>query len=107
MDELFQKWLDQTTERFSKEIREAASVETVKYQSQIFITERLPNVLQVEKVRQDQRVISYVQKCMEICWFMNVKDPPMELVAPKEAEPVDKNLFSHDGRKGKVVQTCM
>lgn len=73
----------------------------------IFIKERLPIVLQDDKVRQDQRVISYVQKCVELCWFMNVQDPPMEQVAPKEGEDVDKNLFSHHGRKGKKVQTCV
>eukprot|EP00105_Crassostrea_gigas_P046404 XP_019930552.1 PREDICTED: uncharacterized protein LOC105347472 isoform X1 [Crassostrea gigas] len=99
--------LDQTVERHSKELRKAASAETVKYQAQIFIKERLPKVLQDDKVRQDQRVISYVQKCVELCWFMNVQDPPMELVAPKEGEDVDKNLFSHHGRKGKKVQTCV
>lgn len=33
---------------------------------------------------------------------MNVQDPPMELVAP-----LDKNVFSQDGRKGKVLQTCV
>ena len=73
----------------------------------IFIKERLPIVLQDDKVRQDQRVISYLQKCVELCWFMNLQDPPMVLVAPQEGDTVDKNLFSHHGRKGKVVQTCV
>lgn len=63
----------------------------------------LPN----DKVREDQRVSSYVQKCVDLCWFMNVHDPPMELVAPKEGELIDKLLFKVYGRKGKVVHTCV
>lgn len=31
----------------------------------------------------------------------------MELLAPKEGDTVDKNLFSYHERKSKVVQTCV
>nr|XP_022325311.1 uncharacterized protein LOC111125624 isoform X2 [Crassostrea virginica] len=102
-----QSMLDQTVERHSKELRKAASVETARIQTQVFMKEKLPSLLQDEKVRQDPRVVSYVTKCVELCWYMCMQDPPMKLAVPKKGETMDKNLFSFHGRKGRVVNCCV
>nr|XP_022325312.1 uncharacterized protein LOC111125625 [Crassostrea virginica] len=102
-----QSMLNQIVERLSKELRKAASVETAKVQTQVFMNEKLPGLLPDEKVRQDARVVSYVTKCVELCWYMCMQDPPMELAVPKKGEAMDKNLFSFHGRKGRVVNCCV
>ncbi|XP_078326225.1 uncharacterized protein LOC111125624 isoform X2 [Crassostrea virginica] len=102
-----QSMLDQTVERHSKELRKAASVETARIQTQVFMKEKLPGLLSDEKIRQDSRVVSYVTKCVELCWYMCMQDPPMELAVPKKGDPMDKNLFSFHGRKGKMVSCCV
>lgn len=40
IDESLQKTLDQTTKTFSKKIRAEASLETVKYQTQVYLLKR-------------------------------------------------------------------
>ena len=75
--------------------------------SKVFMNEKLPGLLPDEKVRQDARVVSYVTKCVELCWYMCMQDPPMELAVPKRGDTVDKNLFSFHGRKGRVVSCCV
>ncbi|XP_061165229.1 uncharacterized protein LOC133174180 isoform X2 [Saccostrea echinata] len=99
--------LHQVVERHAKELRKAASRETAKLQAQVFIQQKLCELLPDEKVRQDERVVTYVSKCVELCWYMCMQDPPMELVFPQKGETMDKNLFSHHGRKGKVVDICV
>ena len=75
--------------------------------SKVFMKEKLPGLLPDEKVRQDARVLSYVTKCVELCWYMCMQDPPMELAVPKKGATMDKNLFSFHGRKGRVVNCCV
>ncbi|XP_062601177.1 uncharacterized protein LOC134262871 [Saccostrea cucullata] len=99
--------LHQVVERHAKEIRKAASKETAKLMSQVFTQQKLSELLPDEKTRQDERVVTYVSKCVELCWYMCMQDPPMELVFPQKGETMDKNLFSHHGRKGKVVDICV
>ncbi|XP_062613486.1 uncharacterized protein LOC134275231 isoform X1 [Saccostrea cucullata] len=99
--------LHQVVERYAKQIRKAASKETAKLMAQVFIQQKLSELLPDEKTRQDERVVTYVSKCVELCWYMCMQDPPMELVFPQKGDTMDKNLFSHHGRKGKVVDICV
>ncbi|XP_056012448.1 uncharacterized protein LOC125679548 isoform X2 [Ostrea edulis] len=99
--------LDQVVERHGKEVRKAASTETARHQTKLFIEQKLRELLPDEKHHQDERVRSYINKSVELCWFMCMQDPPMELVFPQKGDTIDKALFSHHGRKGKVADTCV
>ncbi|XP_048774846.2 uncharacterized protein LOC125679575 [Ostrea edulis] len=99
--------LDQVVERHGKEVRKATSTETAQHQAKLFIEQKLRELLPDEKHHQDERVRSYINKSVELCWFMCMQDPPMELVFPKKGDTIDKALFSHHGRKGKIADTCV
>ena len=74
---------------------------------QLFIDTELPALIPDEIIRADVRVVTYVRKCVELCWYMCMQDPPMVIISPRQGQLVDKALFSFHGRRGKIVEVCV
>ncbi|XP_022323444.2 uncharacterized protein LOC111124658 isoform X2 [Crassostrea virginica] len=96
-----------TIERHAREIRKALAATSAKTKSKLFIDDDLPFLIPEKVIREDARIMLYVQKCLELCWYMRMQDPPMVIVTPLKGEEVDKNLFSYHGRRGKTVEVCV
>ncbi|XP_052719812.1 uncharacterized protein LOC128191667 [Crassostrea angulata] len=96
-----------TIDRYAGDFRKAAAFTSAKTKSTLFIASELPFLIPDETVRADVRVLTYVRKCVELCWYMCIQDPPVVIVSPKQGQLVDKALFSFHGRFGKIVALCV
>nr|XP_022323447.1 uncharacterized protein LOC111124659 isoform X2 [Crassostrea virginica] len=96
-----------TIERHAREIRKALAATSAKTKSRLFIDDDLPFLIPEKVIREDARIMLYVQNCLELCWYMRMQDPPMVIVTPTKGEEVDKTLFSFHGRRGKTVEVCV
>ncbi|XP_065930480.1 uncharacterized protein [Magallana gigas] len=93
--------------RHAKNFSKAVASTTAKSKSKLFIDTELPALIEDEIIRADVRVVTYVRKCVELCWYMCMQDPPMVIISPKQGQLVDKALFSFHGRRGKIVEVCV
>ncbi|XP_052719808.1 uncharacterized protein LOC128191665 [Crassostrea angulata] len=93
--------------RHAKNFSKAVASTTAKSKSKLFIDTELPALIPDEIIRADVRVVTYVRKCVELCWYMCMQDPPMVIISPKQGQLVDKALFSFHGRRGKIVEVCV
>nr|XP_034300343.1 uncharacterized protein LOC105333281 isoform X1 [Crassostrea gigas] len=96
-----------TIDRHARDFRKAAASTSAKTKSKLFIATELPDLIADETVRADVRVLTYVRKCVELCWYMCMQDPPMVIISPQKGQLVDKALFSFHGRRGKIVEVCV
>ncbi|XP_062574366.1 ESF1 homolog [Saccostrea cucullata] len=94
-------------ERHAREFRKAAAATSAKTKSTFFIKVELPNLVTDEGIREDLRTLTYVRKCVELCWYMCMQDPPMVIISPERGQEIDKGLFSLHGRRGKTVEVCV
>nr|XP_034300350.1 uncharacterized protein LOC117681155 [Crassostrea gigas] len=96
-----------TIDRHARDFRKAVASTSAETKSKLFIATELPDLIADETIRADVRVVTYVRKCLELCWYMCMQDPPMVIISPKKGELVDKALFSFHGRRGKIVEVCV
>ncbi|XP_061165407.1 uncharacterized protein LOC133174327 [Saccostrea echinata] len=94
-------------ERHAREFRKAAAATSAKTKSTLFINVELPNLVTDKGIREDLRTLTYVRKCVELCWYMCMQDPPMVIISPERGQEIDKGLFSLHGRRGKTVEVCV
>ncbi|XP_062586473.1 uncharacterized protein LOC134248061 isoform X2 [Saccostrea cucullata] len=67
-----------------------------------FVKKRIDQQLGIDNLGDELK--HYVHRCSELCWLMNIQDPPLVLHFNAAAgEPFDKMLFSHYTRSGTVV----
>lgn len=55
----------------------------------------------------DPKLLAYVDKCVELTWYMRIQDPPMHLHCLHEKETISKTEFAFHGRKGKTTLVCV
>ena len=72
---------------------------------QAFKRDRLKRVFQHKT--DDPKLIEYVDKCVELTWYMRIQDPPMHLHFLHEKDDISKAQFAFHGRKGKKVLICV
>lgn len=56
---------------------------------------------------EDPKLLAYVDKCVELTWYMRIQDPPMHLHCLQEKETISKAEFAFHGRKGKTTLVCV
>ncbi|KAK3099264.1 hypothetical protein FSP39_001848 [Pinctada imbricata] len=61
----------------------------------------------LSKYSADKRLIEYIDKCMELSWYMSVQDPPMSLVLALKGDKMDTAEYCYHGKKGKIVDMCV
>ncbi|XP_062613098.1 uncharacterized protein LOC134274868 [Saccostrea cucullata] len=49
-------------------------------------------------------VLNFIDKCMEIIWFMCIQEPPMVITWANDGESVNTNYYTFYSRKGKIVK---
>ncbi|XP_052719813.1 uncharacterized protein LOC128191669 [Crassostrea angulata] len=96
-----------TIDRHARVFQKAAASTSTKTKSKLFTTSKLPFLIPDETARADVRLLTYVRKCVELCWYMCMQDPPMTIISPIQGQLVDKALFSFHGRRGKIVEVCV
>ncbi|XP_056012439.1 enolase-phosphatase E1-like isoform X2 [Ostrea edulis] len=94
-------------ERHARDFRKAAAGTSAQTKSKLFIEMELPTLVKDEDIRSDIRTLMYARKCVELCWYMCMQDPPMVIITPQKGEEIDKGLFSFHGRRGKTVEVCV
>ncbi|XP_056012440.1 uncharacterized protein LOC125679542 isoform X2 [Ostrea edulis] len=94
-------------ERHARYFRMTAAGTSAQTKSKLFIEMKLPTLVKDEDIRSDIRTLMYARKCVELCWYMCVQDPPMVIITPQKGEEIDKGLFSFHGRRGKTVEVCV
>eukprot|EP00105_Crassostrea_gigas_P040432 XP_019924580.1 PREDICTED: uncharacterized protein LOC105332510 [Crassostrea gigas] len=98
---------EKTIASFQRYFRRAVLSASVKNITELFIATELPTLIADKTFRADVRVLTYVRKCEELCWYMCMQDPPMVIISPQKGQLVDKALFSFHGRSGKIVEVCV
>ncbi|KAK3100675.1 hypothetical protein FSP39_023643 [Pinctada imbricata] len=93
-------------EKQAKEMIKGLASFSSKNAADVFVSEQLPTIIQGEKCN-EKRVIAYSKKCIELCWYMSVQDPPMILVALADGDKMNTEQYSYHYRKGKVVELCL
>lgn len=59
----------------------------------------------IDEYQKLDRVTKYLQKCVEVTWFMNVQDPPMGLLWPNTNEnEISLNCFRHFTKFGNKLE---
>eukprot|EP00105_Crassostrea_gigas_P011425 XP_011427075.1 PREDICTED: uncharacterized protein LOC105328042 isoform X3 [Crassostrea gigas] len=92
------------TEHAMKYRKEAAAY-AIKMASKAFKRDGLQKFLKQKS--EDPKLLAYVDKCVELTWYMRIQDPPMHLHCLQEKETISKAEFAFHGRKGKTTLVCV
>nr|XP_034303873.1 uncharacterized protein LOC105328042 isoform X5 [Crassostrea gigas] len=92
------------TEHAMKYRKEAAAY-AIKVASKAFKRDGLQKFLKQKS--EDPKLLAYVDKCVELTWYMRIQDPPMHLHCLQEKETISKAEFAFHGRKGKTTLVCV
>ena len=58
-----------------------------------------------KKLIHNSYIVKYIQKCAEICWRMQITDPPMCLKFDvKNVENLDKTLYNAFTKNGSIIE---
>lgn len=92
------------TEHAMKYRKEAAAY-AIKTASKVFKQDGFQRFLKQKS--DDPKLLAYVDKCVELTWYMRIQDPPMHLHCLQEKETISKTEFAFHGRKGKTTLVCV
>lgn len=92
------------TEHAMKYRKEAAAY-AIKAASKVFKRDGWQTFLKQKS--EDPKLLAYVDKCVELTWYMRIQDPPMHLHCLQEKETISKAEFAFHGRKGKTTLVCV
>ncbi|XP_052077540.1 uncharacterized protein LOC127715520 isoform X2 [Mytilus californianus] len=88
------------TEQMAREYRKLVAPATVKVmQTEIFENHIKEKLLKGDKISKE--LISYVEQCVDLIWYMCIQQPPMEIRWAVKGEKFNKEQFRFSGRKGK------
>ncbi|XP_056013137.1 uncharacterized protein LOC125678320 isoform X2 [Ostrea edulis] len=85
--------------------RKEAAVYTVREASKVFQQTQLQRVFKENS--KDPQIVAYIDKCVELTWYMCIQDPPMHLHCLHEKDTISRAEFAFHGRKGKTTSVCV
>ncbi|XP_061164616.1 uncharacterized protein LOC133173647 isoform X2 [Saccostrea echinata] len=97
----YSRFITEHARKYSKD----SAAYTVREASKVFQKERLHQIFKEKS--DDPKVVAYVDKCIELTWYMRVQDPPMYLRCLQKGDPICKTEFAFHGRKGKTTSVCV
>lgn len=57
-----------------------------------------------KKFKTDQQIIKYIKRCTELCWMMQIADPPLYLKFDvAQDENLDKNIYNVFTKSGSKI----
>ncbi|XP_063415296.1 uncharacterized protein LOC134697155 isoform X3 [Mytilus trossulus] len=88
------------TEQMAREYRKLVAPATVKVmQTEIFENHIKEKLLKGDQISKE--LVSYVEQCVDLIWYMCIQQPPMEIRWAVKGEKFNKEQFRFSGRKGK------
>ncbi|CAC5404543.1 unnamed protein product [Mytilus coruscus] len=88
------------TEQMAREYRKLVAPATVKVmQTEIFENHIKEKLLEGDKISKE--LVSYVEQCVDLIWYMCIQQPPMEIRWAVKGDKFNKEQFRFSGRKGK------
>ncbi|XP_071127150.1 uncharacterized protein [Mytilus edulis] len=88
------------TEQMAREYRKLVALATVKVmQTEIFENHIKEKLLKGDQISKE--LVSYVEQCVDLIWYMCIQQPPMEIRWAVKGEKFNKEQFRFSGRKGK------